>query len=139
MKAKVSWIGDNHYLGESGSGHGIILQAGGPAGGPTIGPSPMELVLLGAGACSTVDVVMILKRGRHDVRGCTVEMEAERAPSEPKVFTNIKYHFVVTGRGLTKEAVSRAIDLSAEKYCSASIMLGKTATMSHDFEIREAD
>jgi len=139
MKAKVSWIGDNHYLGESGSGHGTILQAGGPAGGPTIGPSPMELVLLGAGACSTVDVVMILKRGRHDVRGCTVEMEAERAPSEPKVFTNIKYHFVVTGRGLTKEAVSRAIDLSAEKYCSASIMLGKTATMSHDFEIREAD
>jgi putative redox protein len=139
MKGKVNWVGDNTYLGESGSGHAIVMQAGGPAGGPTIGASPMELVLLGAGGCTSVDVVLILKRGRHDVRGCTVELDAERAPSEPKVFTRIHYHFIATGRGLTQDVVARAIELSAQKYCSATIMLGKTATISHDFEIREAD
>ena len=139
MKAKVTWVGDSAYVGQSGSGHGLVMQAGAPAGTPTIAASPMELVLMGTGGCTCVDVVLILKRGRHDVRGCIVELDAERAPTEPKVFTSIKYHFVVTGRGLTNEVVGRAIDLSSQKYCSATVMMAKTAAISHDFEIREAD
>jgi putative redox protein len=99
----------------------------------------MEYVLLGTGGCSCVDVVYILKKGRHDVRDCVVLLDADRAPEDPKVFTRIHMHFVVTGKGLKPETVARAVELSAEKYCSASIMLAKTATITHDFEVKEAD
>jgi putative redox protein len=111
----------------------------GPAdiGGRNLGPRPMEMLLLGTGACSSVDVVSILQKGRHEVHDCWVELDAERAASEPKVFTRIHLHFVVVGKGLKPEAVERAVRLSAEKYCSASIMLGKSAEVTHDFEVRE--
>jgi putative redox protein len=99
----------------------------------------MEYVLLGTGGCSCVDVVHILKKGRHDVRDCVVLLDADRAPEDPKVFTRIHMHFVVTGRGLKPETVARAVELSAEKYCSASIMLAKTATITHDFEVKDAE
>jgi putative redox protein len=126
-------------MGESGSGHAVPMQIKGSTDAATTAPSPLELVLVGTGGCTTVDVVLILRRGRHDIRGCAVELDAERAENEPRVFTKIHYHFIVTGRGLKREAVQRAIDLSAEKYCSATVMLSKTAKITHDFEIREVD
>jgi putative redox protein len=107
------------------------------AGGRNLAPRPMELVLAGTGGCTSFDVVMILKRGRQEVSGCEVDIKAERAETDPKVFTKIHMHFVVTGKALKPEAVERAIKLSAEKYCSASIMLGKTAEITHDWEIVE--
>lgn len=108
------------------------------AGGQNLGPRPMETVLMGAGGCTAFDVVHILKKSRQPVTGCVVELDADRAPQDPKVFTRIRFHFVVTGKGLNPQQVERAIKLSAEKYCSASIMLGKTAEITHDFEIVEA-
>lgn len=139
MKASVNWVEGNTFLARSGSGHAVAINVSEGPDKPTIAPGPMEYVLIGTGGCTAFDVVHILRKGRHDVRGCVAELEAERATQEPKVFTRIHLHFVVTGKGLTPEVVKRAIDLSAEKYCSASIMLGKTATITHDFEIREAD
>ena len=139
MKARIKWVEGRTFVGESGSGHKVVL---GTAFGPeakTPGPSPMELVLIGTGGCTSVDVITILQKGRHDVRDCVCRVEAERAPNPPKVFTKINMHFVVTGKGLKPDTVQRAIDLSAEKYCSASIMLAKTAAISHSFEIVEAD
>jgi putative redox protein len=135
MKARIDWIRDLTFVGESNSGHGIVISASKQAGAPTIAPSPMEYVLLGTGGCTATDVIAILEKGRHDVRGCEVTLEADRAETDPKVFTKIRFHFKVTGKGLTRDVVDRAIKLSAEKYCSASIMIGKTATLSHDFEI----
>ncbi len=135
MKARINWVEGNTFLAESNSGHAVVMQAAAAAGAPTIAPSPMEYVLLGAGGCTAFDVVHILKRGRHDIAGCEVKVEAERASEDPKVFTKIHYHFIVSGRGLKPDTVERAIELSAEKYCSASIMLGKTAAITHDFEI----
>jgi len=135
MKARVTWIENNTFLGESDSGHAVVMNASSTPGAPTIAPSPMEYLLLGTGGCTSIDVVMILQKGRQDVCGCECRLEAERATSDPKVFTKINMHFVVTGKDLKPDTVQRAIDLSAEKYCSASIMLGKSVAISHSFEI----
>jgi len=137
MKARINWLEGNVFVGESNSGHAVVMHAAAGPGAPTVAPSPMEYLLLGSGGCTAIDVVHILQRGRHDITDCQVTLEAERASEDPKVFTKIHYHFVVTGRKLKSETVDRAIHLSAEKYCSASIMLGKTATITHDFEIVE--
>jgi putative redox protein len=139
MKASVTWVEGGVFTAESGSGHGLLINAPLVAGNPTIAPSPMELVLIGTGGCTAVDVVTILQKGRNDVRGCVCRLDSERAETPPKVFTRINMHFVVTGKGLKPDAVQRAIDLSAEKYCSASIMIGKTAKITHSFEIVEAE
>jgi putative redox protein len=134
MKARIKWVEDRTFLGESGSGHGVVLGAS-LAEHPAPGASPMELVLIGLGGCSAIDVILILEKGREAVRGCVVELEAERADKEPKVFTRVHMHFVVTGRDLSPAKVERAITLSAETYCSVSAMLDKTAKITHDFEI----
>lgn len=139
MKARVKWVENNTFLGESNSGHAVVMNASLAPGGATVAPSPMEYLLLGAGGCTSVDVVMILQKGRQNIRGCECRLEAERASTDPKVFTRINMHFVVTGKDLKSDVVKRAIDLSAEKYCSATIMLGKSAAITHSFEIVTAD
>lgn len=126
------------FLGESGSGHSVLMDGPPEAGGKNLGPRPMEMLLMGTGGCAAFDVVLILKKSRQDISDCVVEIEAERALEEPKVFTRIHFHFILTGKQLKAEQVERAIKLSAEKYCSASIMLGKTAELTHDFKIVEA-
>lgn len=138
MKARIKWVEAVSFLGETGSGHAVLMDGPPEGGGRNLGPRPMELVLLGTGGCTTYDVIHILKKSRQDVHDCVVEIDAERADTDPKVFTRIHFHFVVTGKGLKHDSVKRAIDLSAEKYCSASIMLAKTAEITHDFEIVEA-
>ena len=135
MKARVKWIEQVAFLGESESGHGILMDGAPAYGGRNLGPRPMELLLMGAGGCTSFDVVTILKKGRQDVTDCYVELDAERAENDPKVFTKIHMHFVVKGRNIRTDAVEKAISLSAEKYCSASIMLGATAKITHDFEV----
>lgn len=135
MKARIEWKEGMSFLGESGSGHSVLMDGPPEAGGKNRGPRPMEMLLMGTGGCAAFDVVLILKKSRQDISDCVVEIEAERAPEEPKVFTRIHFHFIVTGKQLKPEQVERAIRLSAEKYCSASIMLGKTAQLTHDFEI----
>ena len=137
MKARVKWVEGMSFLGESGSGHTFLMDGAPEAGGRNLGVRPMEAMLIGAGGCTAFDVVLILKRSRADVTDCVVELTSERADADPKVFTKIHFHFIVTGRNLKPELVSRAINLSAEKYCSASIMLAKTAELTHDFEILE--
>lgn len=138
MEARVKWVEGMSFLGESGSGHTFLMDGAPESGGRNLGVRPMEAVLMGTGGCTAFDVVLILQRSRADVTDCEVTLSAERAESDPKVFTRIHFHFIVTGRQLKPELVDRAIRLSAEKYCSASLMLGKTAQMTHDFEIREA-
>ena len=138
MKATIKWIDGVSFVGESESGHAVVIDGPPSAGGRNKGMRPMELVLVGMGACSAFDVVSILTKGRHDVTNCQADLAAERAEEDPKVFTKIHVHFKVSGRGLRANAVERAVQLSAEKYCSASIMLGKTAAITHDFEIIEA-
>lgn len=138
MKSRVKWVENICFMAESGSGHAMIMDGSPEIGGRNMGPRPMELLLMGAGGCTSVDVVMILQKSRQDVSGCEVDISAERADENPKVFTKIHMHFTVSGRNLKPETVDRAIKLSAEKYCSASIMLGKTAEITHDFEIVEA-
>jgi putative redox protein len=136
MKARIKWVEDRTFIGESGSGHKIVLGAAFGPEGRSPGPSPMELVLIGLGGCSGYDVVHILEKGREAIEDIVVELEAERATQqEPKVFTRIHMHFVVKGRGVAPEKVERAIALSVEKYCSASAMIAKTATITHDFEV----
>lgn len=135
MKARVKWVEQVSFLGETESGHAVLMDGAPAAGGRNLGPRPMEMLLLGAGGCTSFDVIAILKKSRQSVSDCYVEIEAERAETEPKVFTKIHMHFVVKGKDIKPEVVERAIKLSAEKYCSASIMLGATAAMSHDFEI----
>jgi putative redox protein len=138
MECKVKWTGDGmSFVAETGSNHAVVMDGAPEAGGRNLAPRPMELLLAGTGGCTAFDVVMILKKGRHAVTGCEVSLKAERAESEPKIFTQIHFHFRVSGKQLKPEAVARAIELSKDKYCSASIMLGKTATISHDFEIIE--
>jgi putative redox protein len=137
MKSRVKWVENVCFMAESGSGHAMIMDGSPDIGGHNLGPRPMEMLLMGAGGCTSVDVIMILQKSRQDVTGCEVEVSAERAEDHPKVFTKIHMHFIVRGRGLKPETVERAIKLSAEKYCSASIILGKTAAMTHDFEIIE--
>lgn len=139
MDCRVRWIdGGMSFLAETGSNHVVVMDGAPEAGGRNLAPRPMEMLLAGTGGCTAFDVVTILKKGRHAVTGCEVSLTAERADTEPKVFTRIHFHFRVTGIRLKPEAVARAIELSKDKYCSASIMLGKTATISHDFEIIEA-
>jgi putative redox protein len=123
------------FIAESGSGHAVVMDGAVDAGGRNLGPRPMEMVLAGTGGCTAFDVVLILKRGRYAVSGCEVRLTAERAEADPKVFTHIHFHYRVKGRQLKPEAVARAIELSKDKYCSASIMIGKTAEITHDFEI----
>jgi putative redox protein len=137
MKARVKWIEGVAMLGESGSGHGLVMDGPPDLGGRNLGVRPMEMLLLGMGGCTQFDVLLILRRARQDVTDCVVELEADRAESDPKVFTRIHAHFIITGRDLSRRHVERAIQLSAEKYCSASIMLGASAEVTHDFEIRD--
>ncbi|HET8608358.1 MAG TPA: OsmC family protein [Burkholderiales bacterium] len=138
MNARIKWVENVSFIGESGSGHAIVMDGAPESGGRNLGPRPMETVLIGTGGCTAYDVVHILRKGRAAVTDCVVEIQAERAETEPKVFTKIHFHFIVSGHGLKQEQVERAIHLSAEKYCSASIMLGKSATITHDFEIVDA-
>jgi putative redox protein len=148
----VNWAAQAHTMGsrsgmtfvaETGSGHTLVMD-GAPDevkpenGGANLAPRPMETVLAGTGGCTAYDVVLILKRGRHDVRGCSVKLTSERAPTDPKVFTKIHMHFSVSGKGLAASAVERAIAMSHDKYCSATIMLGKTAEITTSFEVLEA-
>lgn len=135
MKARVKWVEEAMFLAESGSGHAIVMDAAPESGGRNLGVRPMEMLLMGMGGCASFDVVHILKKGRHPVTHCEARLEAERAETDPKVFTKIHMHFVVSGQGLNEGVVERAVKLSAEKYCSASIMLGKTAAITHDFEL----
>ncbi|SCY54778.1 putative redox protein [Nitrosospira sp. Nl5] len=137
MKTRIEWKDGMSFLGESGSGHTVLMDGPPEAGGRNLGPRPMEMVLMGTGGCTAFDVVLILKKSRQDISDCVVEIEAERAQEEPKVFTRIHFHFILTGKKLKPGQVERAISLSAEKYCSASIMLEKTAELTHDFEILE--
>ena len=151
MECIVSWGGPQAIPGEgsamsfvaqTGSGHTLVMDGAPDAakpenGGANTAPRPMETVLAGTGGCTAYDVVLILKRGRHDVRGCTVKLTSERAEVDPKVFTKIHMHFVVTGKGLQTGAVERAIAMSHDKYCSATIMLGKTAEITTSFEVAE--
>jgi len=139
MEATVRWTGSSgmSFLAETGSGHAVLMDVAPDGGGRNLAPRPMEMVLLGTGGCSAYDVVLILRKGKQDIRGCDVKLTAERAETEPKVFTKINFHFVVRGRQLKPNLVERAIKLSHEKYCSASIMLAKTAEMTHSFEIIE--
>lgn len=138
MQARVKWVENALFLGESGSGHAVVMDGPPESGGKNLGVRPMEMLLLGMGGCTAFDVVHILRKGRHDVRDCEVQLDAERSDSDPKVFTKVHIHFVVKGKGLGESVVARAVQLSAEKYCSASIMLGKTAEITHDYEVIEA-
>ena len=135
MKARVKWVQDVTFLGESGSGHSVIMDGAPEAGGRNLGFRPMEMLLLGLGGCSAFDVVMILKRGREQIIDCVVELNAQRAESDPKVMTKIEMRYIVTGRALDPKKVERAVHLSAEKYCSASAMMAKTAEITHSIEI----
>ena len=149
MDCTVSWTGATGarsgmgFIAETGSGH-VLMMDGAPDaakpenGGQNLAPRPMETVLAGTGGCTAYDVVLILKRGRHDVRACSVKLTSERAETDPKVFVKVHMHFSVTGKGIPAAAVERAIAMSHEKYCSASIMLGKTATITTSFELAEA-
>jgi putative redox protein len=138
MECTVRWHDGMSFIAETGSGHMVAMDGAPEAGGRNLAPRPMELLLAGTGGCTAFDIVMILKKGRQEVTGCEVKLSADRASEDPKVFTRINMHFVVSGRGLKPEAVERAVKLSAEKYCSASIMLGKTAEMMHSWEVVEA-
>ena len=138
MKARVQLVEGMTFVAESGSGHAVVVDAAPDVGGRNLGARPMELVLMGTGACSAIDVVHILRKSRQAVSGCVVELDSERAPDDPKVFTKIHMRYVVTGKGLAQAHVERAIKLSKEKYCSATIMLAHTVEVTFDFEIREA-
>ncbi len=149
MECTVSWTGaagtrsGMGFVAETGSGHTLVMDGAPDAvkpanGGQNLAPRPMEAVLAGTGGCTAYDVVLILKRGRHDVRGCSVKLTTERADTDPKVFTTIHMHFTLTGKNLPAPAIERAIAMSHEKYCSASIMLGKTAAITTSFEVLEA-
>ncbi len=135
MKTRIKWKGNVSFLAESGSGHSVLMDGAPEAGGQNLGPRPMEMLLMGLGGCSTFDVVLILKKSRQDIADCVVEIKAERAAVDPKVFTHIHLHFIITGKNLNPRQVERAINLSSEKYCSASIMLKQAVKITHDFEI----
>jgi len=136
MKARIKWVEDATFLGEASSGHAVVMDGPPDMGGRNLGVRPMEMMLLGMGGCTTFDVVHILKKSREAVTDCVAELSAERAESEPKVFTRIHVHFIVKGRDLKEAKVKKAVELSAEKYCSASIMLGNAGVeITHDYEI----
>jgi putative redox protein len=137
MKARIKWIENMAFMAESGSGHGMIMDGSPEIGGRNLGPRPMEVVLMGTGACSAIDIMLILKKGRQNVTDCWCELEAKRADTDPKVFTAIHFHYVVTGHGISDARVKRAIELSKDTYCSASAMLAKTANITFTYEVRE--
>lgn len=140
MECTVRWTGLSggmSFVAETGSGHAVVMDGAPEGGGRNLAPRPMEMVLLGTGGCTAYDVVLILRKSGQDIRGCDVQVQSERTETDPKVFTRIHFHFVVRGRGLKSNLVERAIQLSHDKYCSASIMLGKTAELTHDWEIVE--
>jgi putative redox protein len=137
MKARVKLIEGVSFVGQTDSGHAVVMDGPPDSGGRNLGPRPMEMLLLGLGGCSAFDVVHILRKARQDVRDCVAEIDATRADTDPKVFTRIHVHFIVTGKALDPRRVEQAVKLSAEKYCSASIMLGKVAKVTHDFEVQE--
>jgi len=138
MKARIKLLENVAFVAESGSGHALVMDGAPEGGGRNMGPRPMEVVLMGTGGCTAYDVMHILRKSRAPVSDCVVEIDAERADEDPKVFTKIHFHFIVTGNGLKPAQVERAVHLSAEKYCSASIMPGQTAGIPHRFEIRKA-
>lgn len=138
MKARVKWVQDVMFVGESGSGHSVVMDGAPDAGGRNMGFRPMEMLLLGLGGCSAFDVMLILKRGRESVTDCIVEIDAERATTDPKVFTKIQMHYTVTGHALDRKKVERAVALSAEKYCSASAIIAKTAEITHTITLVES-
>jgi len=135
MKARIKWVEQATFLGESGSGHTIVMDGAPEVGGRNLGVRPMEALLMGLGGCTAFDVVSILRKARQPIDDCIVEIEAERAETAPKVFTHIHIHYHIIGRGILEDRVKRAIALSTEKYCSATIMLGKAAKITHDYEI----
>lgn len=136
MKARIKWIEHVAFAGETGSGHALVMDGAPESGGRNLGPRPMEMVLLGLGGCTAFDVVSILRKARQRIEDCVIEIEAQRADSVPKVFTAIHLHYIVTGRDLEEKQVARAVDLSANKYCSVSHMLAASAQLTHDYEIR---
>lgn len=138
MKARIKWVQDVMFLGESGSGHSVVMDGAPDAGGRNLGVRPMEMLLLGLGGCSAFDVMLILKRGREAVTDCVVDIEAERATTDPKIFTKIQMHYTVTGHALDRKKVERAVQLSAEKYCSASAIVAKTAELTHTITLVES-
>ena len=137
MKCRIKWLDHMSFVGESGSGHSVVMDGAPDSGGRDLGIRPMEMLLLGLGGCTAFDVVSILHKSRQQISDCEVEIEAERATDIPKVFTKIHVHFIVSGKDLDPGRVARAVELSADKYCSASRMLGKAAEIPDDFEIRE--
>ena len=137
MKARVQWLDGRAFVGESGSGHAVVMDGAPDSGGRNVGVRPMEMLLLGLGGCTAFDIVMILERMREKVTGLDIALEAERAGEDPKVFTHVKLIYKVTGRNLKPANVERAVNLSAEKYCSATAMFEKTAKVEHRFEIIE--
>ncbi|MET4697201.1 putative redox protein [Constrictibacter sp. MBR-5] len=137
MKTRIKWVEEASFLGETGSGHAVLMDGAADAGGRNLGPRPMEMLLLGLGGCTAFDVMLILKRSREPVTDCVIEIDAERSEDVPKVFTKIHLRYIVTGRKLNPAKVERAVALSAEKYCSASAMLGRVADLSHEIQIRE--
>jgi putative redox protein len=139
MKARATWVEGRMFVGESGSGHAMVMDGAPDSGGRNAGIRPMEMLLIGLAGCTAFDVVHILEKGRVPVAGCVVDIDADRAETDPKIFTRIHLRYRVSGRGLAPDKVERAVQLSAEKYCSASIMLGKTAELTHEIEILEAE
>lgn len=139
MKVRIKWVEGVCFVGESETGHAVVLDGAPENGGRNIGMRPMEMLLIGMGGCTSFDVVTILKKARQPIVDCVAEIQAERANEVPKVFTKIHVHFVVTGDGLSQTQVERAVKLSAEKYCSASIMLSKSVEITHDFEIKTSE
>jgi putative redox protein len=138
MEARVKWVEDMMFMGQSGSGHAVVMDGPPQLGGKNLGIRPMEMMLLGLGGCTSFDVMLILKRSRQAVTNCVAELKAERAETDPKVFTKIHVHFIVTGNDLNEKMVKRAVELSATKYCSASIMLAQSVEITHDYEIIDA-
>ncbi len=139
MKAVVKWLDNMSFVGESESGHSVVMDGPPDSGGRNLGVRPMEMVLLGMGGCTAFDVVLVLKRQRQLITDCQVELSAERADEAPKVFTKIHVHYVVKGKGLDAKKVARAVDMTAEKYCSVSIMLAQSVDVTHDFKIIEEE
>ena len=137
MNVKIKWVENAMFVGQSGSGHSIVMDGPPDLGGNNLGVRPMEMMLLGLGGCTSFDVMLILQRSRQDISDCVAEISAERAATDPKVFTKIHIHFVITGKGVKEKTVKRAVELSATKYCSASIMLAQSVDITHDYEIRE--
>jgi len=135
MRASIKWVDEAMFVGETESGHAIVIDGPPEGGGRNMGARPMELLLLGMGGCTAYDVVHMLKKGRHQITACCVELNADRAQSVPRVFTRIHVHYRIRGRDLSDKAVQRAVQLTTEKYCSASIMLSKAVTVTHDYEI----